>query len=261
LLPHSVSASKIFRSPPNRAIEPGNQIQIAMPRTKLVLLPGLLNTHRVFEHQIKALGDIADCIVPELWHHETMGELADAVLAQAPDRFALGGFSMGGYVALEIMRRAADRVERLALIDTQATPDSAASTARRHGLMDQTQFGRFHGVQRSLLPQLIHATHLDDPAITQPILDMAVEIGADGFVRQQKAIIGRADSRPLLVEIEAPTVVIVGRQDQTTPLARAEEMAADIAHSRLVVIEQSGHMSPLEQPHEVNAALRRWLSE
>ena len=96
-----------------------------MPRTTLVLLPGLLNTRRVFEQQIEALSDIADCIVPELWHHDTMGAMAEAALALAPPTFALGGFSMGGYVAFEILRRAPERVERLALIDTQATPDFA----------------------------------------------------------------------------------------------------------------------------------------
>ena len=225
------------------------------------MLPGLLNTRRLFEHQVEALSDIADCIVPELWHHDTMGAMAEATLAVSPKSFALCGFSMGGYVAFEIMRRAPERVERLALIDTQAAPDSPESTSHRHGLMDQTHFGRFHGVQRSLLPQIVYNAHLDDPAITQPILDMALEVGADGFRREQNAIIARADSRPLLVEIEVPTVVIVGRQDQSTPLVRAEEMAADIATSRLVVIEQSGHMSPLEQPDEVSAALRRWLIE
>ncbi len=232
-----------------------------MPRKTLVLLPGLLNTRRLFEHQIEALSDIADFIVPELWHHDTIGAMADAALDKAPDRFALAGFSMGGYVAFEIMRRAAARVERLALIDTQAIPDSPDATAHRHALLDQTRIGRFHGVQPSLLPRIVHASNLGNPAITQPILDMAHEVGADGFLREQTAIIGRPDSRPLLVDVKIPTVVIVGRHDQATPLARAEEMASDISTSRLVVIEQSGHMTPLEKPHEVTAALRRWLTE
>lgn len=232
-----------------------------MPRPTLVLLPGLLNTGRVFEHQIEALSDIADCIVPELWHHETIGAMAEATLALAPPTFALVGFSMGGYVAFEIMRRAAERVEKLALMDTQATPDSAESTQRRRALLDQTKIGRFHGVQRALLPQLLHRRHINDAAITQPIFDMAQEIGADGFVREQRAIIDRADSRHLLVEIDIPTVVIVGRQDQVTPLPRSEEMAADIANSQLAVLEECGHMSPLEKPAEVTAALRRWLSQ
>jgi pimeloyl-ACP methyl ester carboxylesterase len=232
-----------------------------MPRTTLVLLPGLLNTGRVFEQQIGALSEIADCIVPELWHHDSVAAMAEATLELAPERFALVGFSMGGYVAFEIMRRARQKVDRLALIDTQARPDSAESKARRRGLLEQTKIGRFHGVQRSLLPQLVHSRNVDNAAITQPIFDMAREIGADGFVREQTAIIARPDSRPLLVDIDVPTVVVAGRQDQVTPLQRSEEMAADIATSRLVVLEECGHMSPLEKPAEVTAALRRWLTQ
>ena len=232
-----------------------------MPRTTLVLLPGLLNTRRVFEPQIEALSDLADCVVPELWHHDTIGAMADATLALAPPTFALVGFSMGGYVAFEILRRAPQRVERLALMDTQATPDSAESTKRRRALLEQTKIGRFRGVQRTLLPQLVHSRHINDDSISQPIFDMAQEIGADGFVREQRAIIDRADSRRLLVDIDIPTVVIVGRQDQVTPLPRSEEMAADIADSRLIVLEECGHMSPLEKPAEVTATLRRWLSQ
>ena len=232
-----------------------------MPRTTLVLLPGLLNTRRVFEQQVEALSDLADCVVPELWHHDTIGAMADATLALAPPTFALVGFSMGGYVAFEVLRRATQRVERLALMDTQATPDSAESTKRRRALLEQTKIGRFRGVQRTLLPQLLHSRHINDDAIIQPIFDMAQEIGADGFVREQRAIIDRADSRRMLVDIDIPTVVIVGRQDQVTPLLRSEEMAADIADSRLVVLEECGHMSPLEKPAEVTAALRRWLSQ
>ncbi|TMJ30513.1 MAG: alpha/beta hydrolase [Alphaproteobacteria bacterium] len=227
----------------------------------LVLLPGLLNTRRLFERQIADLADLADAIVPELWHHESIGAMAQATLDAAPERFALGGFSMGGYVCFEILRRAPQRVERLALMDTQATPDTAEATARRRGFIAQTGLGRFHGVQPSLLPQIVHRDHLGDQSIIQPILEMAAEVGADGFCREQTAMIGRPDSRPLLVDIKVPTLVLVGRQDIATPLVRAEEMAADIGHSQLAVIEKCGHMAPLEKPAEVSAALRRWLTQ
>lgn len=231
-----------------------------MPRQPLVLLPGLLNTRRVYERQIADLADIADATVPELWHHDSIGAMAEAALAVAPERFALGGFSMGGYVAFEILRRAPERVERLALLDTQAVPDAPEATARRHGFIEQTKLGRFHGVQPSLLPTIVHQSRLQDPSVVQPILEMAAEIGADGFCREQAAIIARPDSRPLLVSIRVPTLVLVGRQDQPTPPARAREMAADIADSRLVVLEECGHMAPLERPAEVSAELRRWLT-
>lgn len=232
-----------------------------MARQTLVLLPGLLNTRRLYESQIADLADIADVIVPELWHHDSIGAMAQATLDAAPERFALGGFSMGGYVCFEILRRAPERVERLALMDTQATPDTPEATARRRGFIEQTRLGRFHGVQPSLLPTIVHRSRLDDQAVVQPILDMATEVGSDGFCREQTAMIGRPDSRRLLVDVDVPTVVIVGRQDQATPLARAQEMATDIANARLVIIEECGHMAPLEKPAEVSTALRRWLTQ
>lgn len=229
--------------------------------TPLVLLPGLLNTRRLWERQIADLADVAEVTVPELWRHDSIGAMADAALEAAPERFALGGFSMGGYVAFEVLRRAPQRVTHLALMDTQATPDTPEATARRKGFIEQTKLGRFHGVQPSLLPQIVHRDHLNDQSIIGPIVEMATEIGADGFCRSQTAIIARPDSRPILVEIKQPTLVLVGRQDIATPLARSQEMAADISHSQLVVLETCGHMSPLEKPAEVTAALRRWLSQ
>jgi pimeloyl-ACP methyl ester carboxylesterase len=230
-------------------------------RPTLVLLPGLLNTRRVFEPVIAELGDAALVIVPELYSYDSMGAMADAALAAAPERFALAGFSMGGYVCFEILRRAAPRVERLALIDTQAAPDRPETTARRRGFIEQSRLGRFHGVQPSLLPSLVHPSQLANPDVVEPILEMGRHIGPDGFVREQRAIMARPDSRPLLVDIKVPTLVVTGRQDQSVPLARAQEMAADIAGARLVVLENCGHMAPLEKPAEVAAALRRWLSQ
>ena len=152
-------------------------------------------------------------------------------------------------------------MERLALIDTQAAPDRPETTARRRGFIEQSTLGRFHGVQPSLLPSLVHPSQLANPDVVEPILEMGRHIGPDGFVREQRAIMARPDSRPLLVDIKVPTLVITGRQDQSVPLARAQEMAADIADARLVVLENCGHMAPLEKPAEVAAALRRWLSQ
>jgi pimeloyl-ACP methyl ester carboxylesterase len=227
----------------------------------LVLLPGLLNTPRVYDAVVAELGDAAQTIVPALHAYDSLSAMANAVLAMAPERFSLGGFSMGGYVSFEILRRAPERVERLALIDTQAAPDSAESTARRRGSAEQSRLGRFHGVTASLLPSLIHPTRLSDPSVVDPIVEMAAEIGADGFLREQRAIMARPDSRPMLVDIKVPTIVIFGRQDQIIPLARGEEMAADMSHSQLVVLDQCGHVAPLEKPVEVATALRRWLSQ
>src|SRR5215475_14047314 len=179
-----------------------------MARPTLVLLPGLLNTRRLFERQIADLADLVDVVVPELWHHDSIDAMAQAALDAAPANFALGGFSMGGYVSLEVMRRAPDRVERLALMDTQAVPDTPEASARRRGFIEQTKMGRFHGVQPSLLPQIVHRSRLEDPSVVQPILDMSKEVGAKGFINEQTAMIARSDSRHMLVDIDVPTVVI-----------------------------------------------------
>ena len=232
-----------------------------MARQTLVLLPGLLNTRRLFDRQIADLADVADVVVPELWHHDSIGAMAQAALDAVPGRFALGGFSMGGYVCFEILRRQPERVERLALMDTQAVPDSPEASARRRGFIEQSRIGRFHGVQPSLLPSIVHRARLDDPSVVHPILEMSKEVGAQGFINSQTAMIARPDSRRMLVDIDVPTVVMVGRQDQATPLPRSQEMAADIANARLAIIEDCGHMSPLEKPDEVSAALRRWLTQ
>ena len=234
-----------------------------MAKKQVVLLPGLLNTRRLFHNQHEDLADIAEFpVTPELFHFTTIGEAAQAVLNAAPPSFCLGGFSMGGYVAFEIMRRAPERVERLALIDTRATPDTPEDTARRRGLIEQARLpGKFKGVQPALLPGLIHPSQLDNKEVTQPILDMAEEVGAEGFIREQEAMIVRADSRPTLETIRVPTVVIVGRQDMSTTVANAEEVATGIANARLVVIEECGHMTVLEKRAETSAALRRWLTQ
>src|SRR5689334_16926902 len=127
----------------------------AMARPTLVLLPGLLNTRRLFDHQTRDLADLADVIVVELHRHNSLAAMAESVLTAAPPSFCLGGFSMGGYVCFEILRRAASRVQRLALIDTQATPDSPDVSARRRGFIEQTRLGKFHGVQPALLPMIV----------------------------------------------------------------------------------------------------------
>lgn len=226
----------------------------------LVLLPGLLNDAALWTHQVRGLSDLVDDTrIPDLSRHETMREIAAAVLAEAPERFALAGLSMGGYVALEILRQAPERVERLALLDTSARADSEEQRRRRTGLIQLADMGRFKGVTPRLLPLLVHPSRLDDAAVTGPIFEMAARIGRDGFIRQQKAILSRSDSLDLLPGIAVPTLVACGRQDQLTPLELAEEMAAAVPGATLEVVEECGHLPALERPEETTALLRRWL--
>ena len=190
-----------------------------------------------------------------------MAGVARDVLADAPfEEFALAGLSMGGYISLEIMRQAPQRVRRLALLDTAARGETLEQTERRNGFLELAERGKFAGITETLMPQLIHSSRLDDIALTEAIKAMAKNVGKEAFVRQQRAIMSRAESRPLLAAIKCPTLVLCGRQDQLTPLDRHEEMAAGIKGATLEVLEDCGHMSTMERPDQVNRALRQWLA-
>ncbi len=230
-------------------------------RTPLILLPGLLCDRALWEPQIAALSGLADMAVGDLTHDDSMAGMARSVLEMAPERFALAGFSMGGYVALEIMRQAPERVTRLALLDTSARPDTPEQTASRRALMNMCDAGEFKGVTPRLLPRWIHPSRLEDKALTETVMTMTGRVGRDAFLRQQTAIIGRPDSRPGLSRIQCPALVLCGREDEVTPVELHREMAADIPNARLVVVPECGHLSPLERPEQVNAALRRWLGD
>ncbi len=228
----------------------------------LVLLPGLLNDAALWSRQIDALSDRFDeILLPDLSQHETVQEIAATILAGLPRRFALAGLSMGGYVALEMFRQAPERIERLALLDTSARADDDDQRRRRTGLIQLADMGRFKGVTPRLLPMLVHPSRLDDPAVTGPIFEMAARVGRDGFIRQQKAILSRDDSRDLLARVTCPTLIACGREDLLTPLALSEEMAAAVPGSRLEVIEECGHLPALERPERTTAMLRRWLED
>jgi pimeloyl-ACP methyl ester carboxylesterase len=231
-----------------------------MSRIPLVLLPGLLCDAAIWAPQSAAFAAIADIQVGDLTRHDSVGPMAASILDLAPARFALAGFSMGGYVAFEIMRQAPDRVERLALLDTSARPDPAERAQQRRDLIALAQRGDFKGVTPRLLPQWVHPERMGDAAFVAAVGAMTMRVGRDAFIRQQMAILGRPDSRPGLSRIQVPTLVLCGRQDMATPVEAAREIAADIDGARLVVVESCGHLSTLERPEAVNAALGAWLA-
>lgn len=228
----------------------------------LVLVPGLLCDAALFVPQVPALEDIADIWIPDVSRHSSIREMGEAILRDAPFRtFALAGLSMGGYIAMEVMRQAPERATRLALLDTRATPDSAEESERRRELIRLAQTERgFAPVTSRMLPLLVHSSRIKDAPLVQIIRDMAERTGIEGFVRQQTAIIGRPDSRPGLGDIAVPALILCGREDVITPLAAHEEMERLIPDAELAVIDHCGHLSTLEQPDAVNNLLRKWLS-
>src|SRR6266849_1017020 len=233
------------------------------PRAKqgLVLVPGLLCDELMWRPQLSALAAVADCWVADHTRSETRAEVAADVLQDAPfEKFALAGLSMGGYVLLEMMRQAAHRVLKLALLDTTARADTPEQTRKRSDFISLAERGRFLGITDALLPLLVHQSHLADKELVNTIKKMAKNTGKDAFIRQERAIISRTDSLPLLSRIACPTLVLCGRQDALTPLERHEEMAARISGSRLEIVEECGHLSAMERPAETSAALVRWLA-
>lgn len=229
-------------------------------RIPLILLPGLLCDAALWQPQMVALADLAAPVVADLARDESLPAMARRVLAAAPPRFALAGLSMGGYLAQEIMRQAPDRVSRLALLDTSARGDTAEQAARRRGFIELAQKGEFKGITQRMLPVYLHPDHLGDKVITDTMLAMAERIGKDGYLRQQKAIMARPDGREDLRRIAVPTLVLCGRQDQATPYELNAEIASLVAGATFVAIERCGHISTLEQPKAVNAAMRAWLT-
>jgi pimeloyl-ACP methyl ester carboxylesterase len=225
----------------------------------LLLLPGLLCDDALWRPQCEALAGIANCRIADLTRDDSMSAMASRALEGTPDRFALAGLSMGGYVAQEIMRRVPERVTRLALLDTSARADNAEQTERRRGLIELAQKGTFKGVTPRLLPLLLHPDRLDDQALVSVVTGMAERVGKDAFLRQQKAIIGRTDGREELRRVRCPTLILCGANDALTPPKLHREMADRIPQARLVVIEDCGHLSTLERPDEVSAAMRDWL--
>ena len=226
----------------------------------VVLIPGLLLTARLYGPQVEALWPAHNLLLANHTRADSMAALARGILAEAPPRFALVGLSMGGYIAFEILRQAGARVERLALLDTTARPDLPEISEGRRAQMRLASEGRFPEVVDTLVPRLLHPSRAAEPALVEAIRAMGRDVGVQGYLRQQSANITRPDSRPLLGEIRCPTLVLVGDADLLTPPDRAQEMAAGIRGSQLLVVPRCGHLATLECPGAVTAALRAWLA-
>jgi len=225
-----------------------------------LLLPGLLGSPRLYAPQLPALWQFGPVIVADHRRDDSIAAIARRILVHAPPRFSLLGLSMGGYIALELLRQAPGRIARLALLDTSARADAPEQRLRRGELIELARAGRFDEVADLAYPGLVHPDRLADQALRATVRSMAQDTGAEAFIRQQTAIMNRPDSRADLAAIGCPTLVLVGDADQLTPPARAQEIAAGIRGAQLVEVPASGHLSTLEQPERVTAALVAWLA-
>lgn len=227
----------------------------------LVLLPGLVNDSHFWQHQVSGLANIAQVSVGDLTKGHTIAEMASDILANAPaQQFALAGLSMGGYVALEIMRQAPERILALALLDTSARPDTPTALEKRSEIIEQAEIN-YQSVIDELLPKQLHPTNLENISLVNSIAEMAIGLGNKIFIRQQRAIAGRIDSIPSLSLIKCPTLVLCGREDAITPIGLHQEMVSEIEGAGLIIVDNCGHLSALEQPTRVNEALTQWLAK
>jgi pimeloyl-ACP methyl ester carboxylesterase len=225
----------------------------------VVLIPGLLCSARLYAAQIPALWPCGPVTVADHTRDDTMTAIARRILAAAPPRFALAGLSMGGYISFEILRQAPARVVKLALLDTTARADTPEAMAARRAQIAQVAAGGLAEVADAQFMRLVHPLRREDASLREINRLMAREVGAEGFVRQQTAIVGRVDSRPMLKDIRCPALVLVGEADTLTPPDRAAEMAGGIPGAHLVEVPECGHLSTLERPDAVTHALLEWL--
>jgi pimeloyl-ACP methyl ester carboxylesterase len=226
----------------------------------LILVPGVLCDEDLYRDQVPALAPYADVtITVEHTRHDTLAGIARAILDAAPPRFALCGLSMGGIIAFEIMRQQPGRVSRLALLDTNARDILADERKVREGRMRLVANGHVDVMIGLQLSRFIPLTRLGDEALVDRVLKMVRRVGAATYLRQERALLQRVDSRPSLGAIACPTLVLCGREDSATPLAMSQEIAAAIPGATLEIVEDCGHLSTMERPEAVNAALLRWL--
>ena len=225
----------------------------------ILLVPGLVSSPRIFEPVAPALWRFGPVTVANHIRDDSMGAIARRILAEAPPRFALAGHSMGGYIAFEIMRQAPQRVAKLALVNTQARPDTPETTARRRSQIARAKSGDYHAVLDELFVGFVHPSRREDATLRQLVHDMGDDVGAEAFVRQQTAVISRPDSRPTLAWIRCPTLVLTGDEDNTIPNSLSVEMADGIHGAKLVILSNCGHLPQPEQPQATSEALVEWL--
>ena len=231
-----------------------------MERTiPIVLIPGLACSPRIYAPIIPALWRFGPVMVANHLRDDSVATIARRILSEAPPRFALAGHSMGGYIAFEIMRQAPERVTRLALMNTQARPDTPEATARRRGQVERVQRGEYSAVLDELFSGFVHPSRREDVALRRLVHDMGDDVGTDAFIRQQTAIMARPDSKPTLAAIKCPTLVLTADQDNTISNSLSAEMAEGIAGAKLVILPECGHLPQVERSQATADALSEWL--
>ncbi|PZN34729.1 MAG: alpha/beta hydrolase [Proteobacteria bacterium] len=236
-----------------------------MSDSTLVLVPGLMCDATVWEHQSATLGALAEVRVAELGGLDSIERMAQAVLQQAPaERFALAGHSMGGRVAIEVVRQAPERVTALALLDTGYRPLAAGERgereiATRQRLLELARTAGVRAMAKEWLVNMVHPERRSDRVLNERIIEMMARRTAEDFAAQIRALLGRPDAGKVLPTVRCRTLVLCGREDSWAPVEQHREIAALVPRSQLTVIPDCGHMSTMERPEAVSEALGAWL--
>lgn len=230
-----------------------------MSKPVLYLLPGLLCDASIFATQIADLADTCEVRSLDFFGFDSIPAMAKHVLDQAPERFSVAGFSMGGRVAFEVFRQAPERIERFCAFDTGLPPLAPGELEKREAIIKLAYDEGMEGLADSWLPPMIHPSRQGDATFMKPLRDMILSVTPEIHEKQIRALIDRPDARPVLQQIHCPALFLAGRQDLWSPPELHEEMAKAVPGSRFVVIEDSGHFVSVEQPAAFTKALRDWM--
>ena len=228
-------------------------------RETLVLIPGTLCDVSLFDNQIHGLSNLVNCQAVDCSRCDNLADMAALILSEIEGNFALLGFSYGGIIAFEMMRKAPQRITKLILLNTNYKAPSEATIASQKKYLKMVETGNFRKITTDFTKEsMLHPDHAKNLEIREQVLNMALNVGELGFVNQVKAQFNRPDSTNDLPKINCPTLIITGREDRICPSALHEEMAQLIPNSELVIIEECGHLSTLEQPEIVNETIKNW---
>lgn len=227
----------------------------------LIFIPGLLSDSFAWQSVADAFSSLMPVVIADVSADTSITGMAQNILKQKPGQLCLAGHSMGGRVALEMVRLEPHRITKLALADTGIHPRSEDEAEKRQILVDLTNKDGMAALIAQWLPPMVGEAHHGDTDLMKGLTEMVLRADPQQFERQVKALLERPDAQPVLSQIKCPTLLIVGRQDKWSPVAQHQSMLDHLGTAQLIIIEDAGHFAPVEQPAAVIQALKNWIND